>query len=121
MIYWYRANPVLHVRYFREPYVTDLDLYGRVTFDRKLSYRPTNGQIDLEFNEKDMIYYDDAVTTRSRESFVLLEIKTETLIPYWIQELIRKFNLMQRPFSKYCYGIDNIMEFNSISRNSIVV
>lgn len=121
LIYWYDAKSILHVRYFREPYVTNLESYGRVTFDRNLSYRSTSGSIDLDFDEKEMIYYDDAVTTRSRESFVLLEIKVETAIPYWVQELIRKFNLMQRPFSKYCYGVDNINEYNSISRNSIFV
>ena len=28
LIYWYGAGPVLHVRYFREPYVTELEQKG---------------------------------------------------------------------------------------------
>jgi len=107
LIYWYNASSVSHVRYFREPYVTTLENYGRITFDRQLSYRSLDGSVDLNFDEGDMIYYDDPVTTISAQSFVLLEIKVETLVPLWVTKMIKKFNLMQRPFSKYCYSIDN--------------
>jgi hypothetical protein len=119
IIFWYKANSILHVRYIREPYVNDLEDYGRITFDRQLCYRLTHGSIDLSYNESDMIYYDDAITTIEFESPVLLEIKVETNVPYWAIELIRKFNLIQRPFSKYCYGIDNCLGFISPGRNSI--
>jgi len=120
LIYWYNAGPVLYVRYFREPYVTELEEYGRVTFDRKLCYRPARGSIELDYKEEDMIYYDDAITTLNfDQSPVLLEIKVETLVPYWASELIRKFHLMQRPFSKYCYGIDHARGYITNPRNSI--
>ena len=119
LIYWYNAHPVIHVRYFREPYVTQIEEYGRVTFDRQLCYRQTFRSNDLDYNEKDMIYYDDPVTTKNSESLVLLEIKVETMVPYWAIELIRKFDLIQRPFSKYCYGIDYILNYHSLSRMSV--
>ena len=119
MIYWYGAQPVLHVRYFREPYVTELEEYGRVTFDRQLCYRSPKGSIDLDYKEEDMIYYDDAITTREFESPVLLEVKVETLVPYWAIEMIRRFSLFQRPFSKYCYGIDNTLGYITEVRNSV--
>jgi hypothetical protein len=119
ILHWYGANPVLHVRYFREPFVTTLESYGRVTFDRRLCYRPVRGSVDLGYREGDMVYYDDPVTTLHAESPVLLEIKVEPLVPYWIRALIRKFNLVQRPFSKYCYGIDHTLGLITPGRNSI--
>lgn len=109
IIHWYMAESILHVRYEREPYVTQLEEYGRITFDRNLVYRPVNGSIDLNYNENDMIFYDDAITSRHHESPVILEIKVETLIPEWVIELIQKFELVQRPYSKYCYALDNNM------------
>ena len=111
VIYWYNAQAVLHVRYFREPYVTELEEYGRVTFDRQLCCRPTRGDFDLDYNENELLYYDDPVTSMNYDSLVLLEIKVETMVPQWAIELIRKFNLVQRAFSKYCYGIDYVMGY----------
>jgi len=119
LVYWYGAQPTLHVRYFREPYVTELEEYGRITFDRQLCCRPTNGSIELNYNEHDMVYYDDPVTSKSNDSPVLLEIKVETLVPVWVIELIQKFNLKQRGFSKYCYGIDSILGYFENGRISI--
>jgi hypothetical protein len=119
IIFWHGAQPVLHVRYFREPYETELEEYGRITFDRQLCCRPTNGSIELAYNEQDLLYYDDPVNSRDDDSPVILEIKVETLIPIWAIELIRKFNLKQRGFSKYCYGIDSILGYCENGRNSI--
>ena len=112
IIHWHGAEPVLHVRYFREPYVTQLESYGRITFDRSLAYRQIYGSTDLDYHEKDMLFYDDPVTTVNHRSPVLLEIKVETLVPQWVIQLIKKFNLVQRPFSKYCYGIDHIQNYH---------
>lgn len=119
IIYWYNAQSKIHVRYFREPFVTNLENYGRITFDRNLCYRSILGSIDLDYNDQDMLYYDDPITTHNFESPVLLEIKVEFLLPWWIVELIRKFNLVQRPFSKYCYGIDHHLTYLTPVRNSI--
>ncbi len=119
LIHWYGAQPILYVRYFREPYVTELEDYGRITFDRHLSYRMAHGSINLSQDDEDMLFYDDPVTSRHFESPVLLEIKVETLIPFWAIDIIRKFNLIQRPFSKYCYGIDNNNGYLPDVRSSI--
>jgi hypothetical protein len=119
LIYWYGAQPTLHVRYFREPYVTELEEYGRITFDRRLCCRPTNGSIELAYHEHDMLYYDDPITSKNDDSPVILEIKVETLIPVWAIELIHKFNLTQRAFSKYCYGIDSVLGYFDNGRVSI--
>ena len=105
------AEPRVHVRYLREPYLCDFESYCRITFDRNLSFRPTHGSLDLVSSEPFM-YYDDAVTSLAEDddSPVILEIKTETQVPPWIMGLIRRFQLQQRGFSKYCYAVDNTME-----------
>lgn len=105
VIQLYNAQPILHVRYFREPYVTELEEYGRVTFDRNLTSRLANGSYNLELDE-DYLYYDDPQTIRSDVSRVLLEIKVETNVPHWVIYIIQNFNLIQTGFSKYCNGID---------------
>ena len=116
----FNASAVLHVRYFREPFVTELETYGRVTFDRRLTCRKAEGSIDLSFDPAELLYYDDPKTTRHFESPVLLEIKVETFVPRWTIDLIRKFKLVQTGFSKYCYGIDFFKEFTpSIRRSSL--
>jgi hypothetical protein len=119
LLHWYDAHPILHVRYFREPYVTTLEDYGRVTFDRRLCYRAVHGSAELDYNEPDMLYFDDPVTTYSPDSPVLLEIKVEPHVPRWIIALIQKFNLNQRPFSKYCYGIDHALAYFTEGRNPV--
>jgi len=112
------AQPVMHVRYFREPWVSDIDDYGRVTFDRSLSYKLAHGSWDIEAKNEEMIFYDDPITTSHDNSPVILEIKTESLVPIWAIELIRNFNLGQKGFSKYCYVIDRCNEFHEFSRHS---
>ena len=33
----------------------------------------------------------------------------ETKIPCWVIQLIQRFELFQRGFSKYCYGVDRAL------------
>ena len=106
----YGTTPVLHLRYLREPYVSDIDEYGRVTFDRAMRYRLMRGSYELACNDREMIYYDDAVTTQWDDSPVVLEIKTESSVPFWAIDIIRRFSLVQRGYSKYRYVIDHCLE-----------
>lgn len=118
-IYWCNAQPRLHVRYVREPYVTELEDYGRITFDRQLCCRSVRDSLELAYDEPVLRYFDDPVNSRSDESPVILELKVETMIPFWAIELIHKFRLTQRAFSKYCYGIDSVSGYFDNGRISI--
>ena len=120
LVHWYGAQPVLHVRYYREPYVTQLETYGRVTFDRRLTYSMAEGSIDVFRDGREMIYYDDPLSTLCHESPIVLEIKVERLVPFWVIDMVRQFGLVQRPFSKYCYGIDNNRRYLSTIRSSFI-
>ncbi|MFA6034787.1 MAG: polyphosphate polymerase domain-containing protein [Myxococcota bacterium] len=107
----YGAAPVVHVRYVREPYVSEIENYCRITFDRYLSYRLTGGSYELTSPDRFRLY-DDAVTAslNDEDSLVLLEIKTETDVPFWVMHMVQCFELQQRGFSKYCYSIDSCRE-----------
>jgi hypothetical protein len=103
------VRPVLHVRYFREAWVSELDDYGRLTFDTRLRCRPALGSTDLAAPEPELGYADDPVTTSAPDSMVLIEVKTETLVPWWAIEITKRAELWQRGFSKYCYGIERAL------------
>ncbi|MBT6145004.1 MAG: polyphosphate polymerase domain-containing protein [Gemmatimonadetes bacterium] len=106
----YCTAPVVHVRYFREPYVSDIDAYGRITFDRSLRYRLALGSSAIGGGDEDMTYYGDQAEPYGEDSPVVLEIKTEAFVPLWATDLIRRFGLVQRGYSKYCYVIDACLE-----------
>jgi len=106
----YGASPIVHVRYIREPYVSDLENYCRITFDRRLSFRLARGSYNLMAGDE-FLFYDDAVSADypEDESPIILEIKTETNIPVWVIRLIQRFDLQRRGFSKYCNALDRCM------------
>ena len=110
-----RAAPVadwpgLLDRYLREPWVSDIDDYGRVTFDRYLRCHLARGSTELATPDAAMSFYDDAITAKESESLVILEIKVERRVPLWALTIIRRFELVQRGWSKYCYVLDNARE-----------
>jgi hypothetical protein len=104
------ARPLLQVRYVREPFVSDLDDYGRITFDRCLNCRPLLGADSLVAGAP-FVPFDDPVSTgyRSGDSPVLLEIKTDVNVPSWVTTLVRTFGLMRRGFSKYCVALERAL------------
>ncbi|HOC99631.1 MAG TPA: polyphosphate polymerase domain-containing protein [Myxococcota bacterium] len=107
------AAPFLFVKYQREPYVSDVNAYARITFDRQLSYCMAEGSSKLDHGRQ-YIYYDDGATALhvEDESPVLVEIKTETSVPTWVMGMIGRFDLSRRGFSKYCQAVDHFMCFN---------
>ncbi len=110
LVQLYGASPVLHVRYFREPWVSEIDEYGRVTFDSRLRGRLARGSLELAVPEEEMLFFDDPITSRTEESLTVLELKVERQVPRWALELVRRFELTQRGYSKYCYTIDQARE-----------
>ena len=106
------AAPYLFVRYNREPFVSDVSQYGRITFDRQLTYCMAHGSAKL-LHGRPYTYYDDVVTAvhADSESPVLVEIKTETNVPQWIVNMVQKFDLNRRGFSKYCQAVDHHLSF----------
>ena len=101
----YEAVPIVHVHYQRESYISDTDDYLRITFDRRLTARMARGEAALPENQDNFHPFDDTDTCQHPVSPVILEIKCETKFPRWILDLVQRFSVTQRGFSKYCHAV----------------
>lgn len=94
------VRPFTLVRYQREPYVSTIDDYARVTFDTwiqahtvdTLTFEPDGGRWRA---------LDDAVMQRTRDSLVVLELKFTNYVPRWLVDLVRRLGLVRGAYSKY--------------------
>jgi SPX domain protein involved in polyphosphate accumulation len=102
------ARPTLLARYHREAWVSTIDNYARVTFDRRLLYQPFHRH-DLRGDSRCWRSSDDAMTTRGTSRGVVLELKSTVDVPRWMVALIRRFDLARVGFSKYCSGVERVL------------
>jgi len=98
------AQPTLHVRYDREAYSSEVDTYARVTFDRRIEAQRTHDWA-LDAESTGWLSFDKFRRLDQRERTVVLELKCQSIIPWWITNLIRTHALKQQSFSKYGIGI----------------
>lgn len=94
------ASPVFLLRYNRESYVSENDMYARVTFDRKMIYQPSR-QWSLVAPGNDWRTMDSCTATNRPFPVFILELKTTEQMPTWMAELIERFNLIRCDFCKY--------------------
>ena len=103
-VHRHHAAPVLLVEYEREAYVSDIDSYARLTFDRRIQVQPRT-ELDLEADPSAWRSIDHVVRTNTVEPVCVLEMKFERRPPRWMVDLVRHHELERRSFSKYCYGM----------------
>ncbi|WMW22654.1 polyphosphate polymerase domain-containing protein [Methanolobus mangrovi] len=95
-------QPTLITSYFRHAYTgTDYDNGLRITFDSNIRYRIN----DLDLASKNLGKY---IVSPDR---VILEIKANEKVPYWLTDLIAQNNYRLIRISKYCTGLDMENEF----------
>ncbi len=94
------ARPVMLIRYTRESYLSKIDSYARVTFDRRMCYSPARA---YAFPGPDVRWWSmDSGTALNRPfSGLILELKTYRDAPAWMVELTERFNLVRTGFCKY--------------------
>jgi hypothetical protein len=93
-------RPFTLVRYQREPWVSTIDDYARVTFDTwiqahavdSLTFQPDGGRWRA---------LDDAVLQRTHDSLVVLELKFARHVPVWLVNIVRSHGLVRGAYSKY--------------------
>lgn len=119
----FNARPVILTQYRRRAYLSTLDDYARVTFDRQLRYREEH-RYSVNPNDGMMLNYDHPGTFDNPGLNVILELKCERKVPIWLVDLIRRFELTRMGFSKFessmleCYSPQGLDEF---ARNRIPV
>ena len=100
------ARPTVCIRYIRESYFGRNDHYARVTFDRKLQYRPAP-HWDLS-PDVGRWFSMDSPLVQNKDlpgSGVVLELKTLSSAPCWIIELVQQFGLVRTGNCKYSTAI----------------
>ncbi|GBC59202.1 VTC domain-containing protein [Desulfonema ishimotonii] len=107
----YNAGPRVLTQYKRKAYVSDVDDYGRVTFDMDLRYMPEE-RYNVRPDEARMIPNDDVMAfDPDPVGNIILELKCySTQFPLWMIDLIRYFDLSRRSFSKYITGLRSVTE-----------
>jgi SPX domain protein involved in polyphosphate accumulation len=92
--------PKIMTQYRRLAFFGLSEPYARVTFDRQLrAYKESEYNIFPDVSK--LTYYDHQDQYESREQNVVLELKCEAKIPFWMKDMVRHFELRQQQFSKY--------------------
>lgn len=97
-------RPVLLVDYRREALVPRDRSEVRITIDH-----------DLRVARSAQLFPATAFF-RSRAPYAVLEIKTATASPDWLEALVRRFGLCSTPHSKYALGIEQTQHAIAIPR-----
>jgi hypothetical protein len=85
-------RPTLNVIYDREAFLSKVDPGVRITFDKNLRFQ-NNVTLDSVFGEEQALY---ALPNR-----LVLEIKTNSRIPLWLQLILSRTTLQLEALSKY--------------------
>jgi hypothetical protein len=96
-LWQYNLQPASIVRYERQAFIgTDYDIGLRVTFDTGLSFQSHPLHLHEVRSALPML----------PANRVVMEIKVNERIPYWLTEMIAVHNLQMVRVSKYCRSID---------------
>ena len=101
----YQAAPVVFTQYRRKAYFSTIDDYARVTFDINLRYV---GRNQYTFERQGLRGYDHQAYFAPYTD-VVLELKCEAKAPWWMLDLIRRFNLQRANFSKFAFAVNESM------------
>ena len=110
----WQARPVLLARYEREPFMSQIDDYARVTFDRNITYQRCR-HWDLLGDVNDWKFTDTPQFTGGIRQALVLELKCTQAVPTWMLSIIRRFNLERSGYSKYCSGVKHLRAELSLS------
>lgn len=88
-------RPTALVVYDREPYVGIDHPKLRVTFDRSIRSR-----------EDERLFAPDAPFTDCSQGLVVMEVKFQGVLPWFLHDVITSSNLQNVAYSKYCKGIE---------------
>jgi len=104
-LWQYNLRPVSIVRYDRQAFIgTEYDIGLRVTFDTALSFQT----YPLHLHEQ------SSGLLMMPANRVVMEIKFNERIPYWLTEMIAAHNLQVLRVSKYCRSIEAAQNMPSL-------
>jgi hypothetical protein len=99
--------PTLMVRYQREAWLSTVDSYARVTFDRQVACQPwTDWSLDAD--PRNWVALDGERTTLGVPRAVVLELKCLRAVPRWLSNVARSAGLQKIRYSKYCRAVERV-------------
>jgi hypothetical protein len=101
----YGLVPTLMVHYMREAWLSTVDSYARVTFDREVTAQPWSDW-SFDVDEVNWLALDGAHSMLSMPRGVVLELKCLTAVPRWLTNVVESVGLVRNRYSKYCKGIE---------------
>ncbi len=109
-LWQYDLRPVSVVRYDRQAFIgTKYDRGLRVTFDTSLSFQAQQLHLHEQSSSLPML----------PASSVVMEIKVNERIPYWLTDMIAIHNLQRVGISKYCRSIETAGSIPTMRRHSL--
>jgi len=92
----FHLRPIVFIRYKRRAFWAEGDERLRITFDSDLSYDVVNQNCLSPLENTQLILGGDQV---------IMEIKANGRVPFWVLELIQEFGCRMIRLSKYCLGV----------------
>lgn len=103
----YLLRPTVLVRYEREAYVSVVDDYARVTFDRNVVCQ-AHPAFDFEADPCAWLSIDHPGALKRVHHGVVLELKCTLDAPRWMTRLVETLGLRRMGVSKYCNGVESV-------------
>jgi SPX domain protein involved in polyphosphate accumulation len=103
----YHLLPTLLVRYMREAWMSTVDSYARVTFDRRVVCQPWSDW-SLDADPRNWLALDSRHSMLGVPQGVVLELKCLNSVPRWLSNVIHSAALPKTRYSKYCKGIERL-------------
>jgi hypothetical protein len=110
LLWQYNLRPASIVRYDRQAFVgTEYDRGLRVTFDTSLSFQASQLHLHEQPSGLPML----------PANHVVMEIKVNERIPFWLTDMIAAHNLQRVGISKYCRSIEAAWRLPTARRHSL--
>jgi len=106
--------PTLMVRYTREAWMSTVDSYARVTFDRRVVCQAW-ASWSLDPDERNWLALDSRRSMRTVPEGVVLELKCLTAVPRWLSNAVRNLGLVRARYSKFCEGVERLWAGDTLS------
>jgi len=103
----YDLVPTLMVRYLREAWLSTVDSYARVTFDRRVVCQPWSDW-SLDADPRNWVALDSGRSMLGVPQGVVLELKCLSAVPRWLSSVTRAAELPKTRYSKYCKGVERL-------------
>lgn len=108
----HQLSPKILVVYNREPYLGKFNKNFRITFDYGLKAR-----------EDDDLFYQGNNYFDVSGAQVIMEIKFNGKLPFYVQQIIDMYDLERIAYSKYCYSVESCynLPILNLSRTNFLI